>query len=323
MDEKIAIFFDAENIPADKVSSIIDYLSSKGDILFQRAYADWSIENTKSWKNLLNELPITAIQQFHHNEKQAVDKLLMMDAIEMAIKHPEITLFSIIASDNGYSALALRLRELGKKIIGIGDKNKCKSRWINSCNEFKSLDKLNKKDSEILTDAIEADDSNLADFSLEKFIESAFDSTRLYKDTNSVLLSQLWETVLRNKPDFDVTDYGVKNPRDLILKMNSKFRLSDDGKQQKTFFVEKIDVLSDKSHQRKNGVVKRRIKNYRILEADDKTGDYFFYIAELNPRSKDSRLEKGTKVSFQVVETPEDSKWGNNSGRATDVIVLE
>ena len=70
---KIAVFFDAENIPSNKVSLIIDSLSTKGDILFQRAYADWSIENTKSWKEQLNKTPITAIQQFHHNEKQAVN----------------------------------------------------------------------------------------------------------------------------------------------------------------------------------------------------------------------------------------------------------
>lgn len=48
---KIAVFFDAENISANKVSLIIDSLSAKGDILFQRAYADWSIDNTKSWQD--------------------------------------------------------------------------------------------------------------------------------------------------------------------------------------------------------------------------------------------------------------------------------
>ena len=82
---KIAVFFDAENISAKKVSPIIDFLSTKGDILFQRAYADWSMSETSSWREQLTKTPITAIQQFHHDEKQAVDKLIMMDAIEMAI----------------------------------------------------------------------------------------------------------------------------------------------------------------------------------------------------------------------------------------------
>lgn len=48
---KIAIFFDAENVPATKVPDIISEIAKEGDILFQRAYADWSIPNTSSWKN--------------------------------------------------------------------------------------------------------------------------------------------------------------------------------------------------------------------------------------------------------------------------------
>ena len=31
---KISVFFDSENIPAEKVPLIIDFLSGKGDILF-------------------------------------------------------------------------------------------------------------------------------------------------------------------------------------------------------------------------------------------------------------------------------------------------
>jgi len=97
---KIAVFFDSENVQSTKVPLLIDALSSKGDILFQRAYADWSIKNMKSWKELLNKIPVTAIQQFHHGEKQAVDKLIIMDAIEMAIMHAEIRLIDMSLLSN-------------------------------------------------------------------------------------------------------------------------------------------------------------------------------------------------------------------------------
>lgn len=321
MDEsfKIAVFFDSENIPADKVPLIIDYLSGKGDILFQRAYADWSISNTSSWKDQLNKIPITAIQQFHHKEKQAVDKLVMMDAIEMAIKHEEINLFAIVASDNGYYSLALRLRELGKRVIGIGMKEKCKSIWVKACNEFSYLEDLDEKDEDILLSEKnkDAEDENLKDFSLEKFIETAFDSTPFYNSTNTKLLSQLWETVYRQKSDFNVKDYGVKSPRELILKLDSKFKLTDDGKQQRTFFVEKIDEKDNEV--RKTGIIKRRIKNYRIITADDKSGDYFFYMGEINSEFKGNLLEKETKVDFLIVDIPGENK----NGRATDVRVIE
>ena len=120
----VAVFFDAENVSAERVPEIIDFLSTKGEIVIQRAYADWSIENTKSWKEQISKTPIMAIQQFHHNQPQAVDKAIMMDAIETAIKREEIDIFALVASDNGYYSLSLRLRELRKKVIGIGEK-KC------------------------------------------------------------------------------------------------------------------------------------------------------------------------------------------------------
>ncbi len=315
----IAVFFDSENVQSSKVPLLLAALSSKGTILFQRAYADWSIPNMKSWKELLNKIPVTAIQQFHHDEKQAVDKLIIMDAIEMAIMHAEIEIFAIVSSDNGYHTLALRLRELGKRVIGFGEKSKCNPIWIKSCNEFSYLEDLEEADEDVLLDAKDKDDLSLKDFSLAKFVEKAFDATRLYKNTNTVLLSQLWESILHQKPDFNVREYNAKSPRELIASLSNIFKLSDDGKPQKTFFVEKIEVKQET--ERKDGVIKRWIQNYRIISADDGSGDYFFYMGEINPAFKADKLDKGTKVNFQVVETPNNAASPNGNGRATDVKV--
>lgn len=52
MSERIAFFFDAENISANHVTSILAKVKSYGDILIQRAYADWSIPNTSPGKIL-------------------------------------------------------------------------------------------------------------------------------------------------------------------------------------------------------------------------------------------------------------------------------
>jgi len=330
MEQRIAVFFDAENISSVKVPLIINCLSSKGDILFQRAYADWSIGSTKSWKNELNKTPITAIQQFHHGEDQAVDKLIMMDAIEMAIKHEEIDIFAIVASDNGYHSLALRLRELGKRVIGLGEKKKCSAIWVKSCNEFLYLEDLEESDEDVLYDESEegneiASDANLKDYSLEKFLEQCYDSTSKYRDTNTVLLSRLWETVYRRRPDFNVKEFGAASSRELIKKLNNLFILTDDGKPQRTFFVEKIEKTEQPSENlRIFGIVKRRIKNYRIISAEDGSGDYFFYMGEINPEFKNNRLEKETRVSFQVVNAPSNNGgFENKNGRATDVKVEE
>lgn len=319
---KIAVFFDAENVPSAIVPEIISFLSTKGDILFQRAYADWSIENTKSWKNQITKTPIMAIQQFHHDQEQAVDKVVMMDAIELAIKHEQIDIFALVASDNGYYSLSLRLRELGKRVIGIGEKEKCQPIWVNSCNEFIYFEDLEEVDEDILLQSENIKDSVVfEDFAIEKFLEKAFDSTPLYKNTNAVLFSQMWESILRQKPDFTVKDYGKKSALEFIQSFNDKFKITDDGKIPRTFFVEKIE--NDNS-QRKQGIIKRKIGAYCIIAADDKSGDYFFYRNEMNPAFKNQKLEKNMHVDFLIIKEPnpnaDNSK--DKNGRASDLIIL-
>ena len=320
---KIAIFFDAENVPAKIVPAIISFLSTKGDILFQRAYADWSIESTKAWQNQISKTPIMAIQQFHHKQEQAVDKVVMMDAIELAIKHEEVDTFALIASDNGYYSLSLRLRELGKRVIGIGEKEKCQPIWVNSCNEFSYFEDLEEEDEDILLQTEKSKDSNeLEEYAIEKFLEKAFDTTPSYKNTNAILLSQMWESILRLKPDFSVKDYGKKTARDFISSFADIFKITDDGKNPRTFFVEKVE---NKILQRKQGTIKRRIGCYCIISSLDNSGDYFFYRNEINPVCKNTKLEKGMRVDFQVVKEPNPGAMESKdkNGRATDLIILK
>ena len=326
---KIAVFFDAENVSASVVPEIISYLSPKGEILIQRAYADWSIENTKSWQGQITKTPIMAIQQFHHNQEQAVDKAIMMDAIELAIKHENIDIFALVASDNGYYSLALRLRELGKRVVGLGDRAKCTPIWVNSCNEFAYFDDLEKVDADILLlSESDKEKDELKDFALEKFLETAFDLTPTYKNTNSVLLARLWESVLKQKPDFSIKDYGKKSVREFISSFEDNFLVTDDGKTPKTYLVEKItkkiEKIENEQSIRKTGIIKRRIGNYRIILADDGSGDYFFYMKDANADFKDEKFDKEEKVDFLVVKEPNQNatETKEKNGRATDLRII-
>ena len=320
---KIAIFFDAENVPAAKMPGIISFLSKKGDIIFQRAYADWSVDNTKSWKTKLSEMPIVAIQQFHHNQGQVVDKAIMMDAIEMAINHADIDIFVLVASDNGYYSLALRLRELGKRVIGIGDKQKCNPIWVKSCNEFCYFENLEENDANILLSPNERDVDDFKMFSLEKFLEQAFDSTPSYKDTERVLLSKMCESVYALKSDFNVKNYGYKTAREMVEAMETLFAVSVANDNQ-TYFVEKRVSRKLKDSVRKDGYIKRRIHNYCIITADDKSGDYFFYMKEMNDECKNAVPDVGAHVNFLVVKNPNPNgeSMRTKNGNATDVKVL-
>ena len=330
--EKIAIFFDAENVSPEKVSPVISFLRKKGEVLFQRAYADWSMPNTSFWKDQLSKIPITAIQQFHEKSedgkkdlKESVDKAIMMDCIEMAIKHEEITTFTLVTSDNGFFTLSLRLRELGKKVIGIGEKEKSHERWVSSCNEFSYFEDLEEIDDKIIIDSKstenEKDIEEFQNFSLEKFLERVYATTSTYKDTNSVLLSQLWKSVLAEKPDFNVKNYNKKSPLEFIKSFKDRFKVFDDGKTPRTFFVEKIENPTFESSLQKTGKIKRWIRSFGIIVADDKTGDYFFHKTDIDSNFKNEKFKKDMDVQFSVIKLPNQDaiETSEKNGKATDI----
>jgi hypothetical protein len=202
---KIAVFFDAENVPSGAIPDIIAWLSGQGDILYQRAYADWSVKNTKAWQEQITRTPISVIQQFHNGQEQVIDKAIMMDAVALAIEHPEIDTFAIVASDNGYYMLSLRLRELGKNVIGLGEKQKCKPIWINSCNQFQYLEDLNPVTEEL------PDTKLNSRASLLKFLDMAYDSTPDSEGMGAKMLANLGNSIHRFKPDFSFKAFGYSS----------------------------------------------------------------------------------------------------------------
>ncbi len=326
---KLAVFFDAENVPAEKVPQVVVFLCKDNDVLYQRAYADWSMRQTSSWKDQLYKTPITAIQVFHEtngssDKKESVDKAIMMDSIVLAAKNSEIDTFAIVTSDNGFYSLALRLRELGKKVIGIGEKEKCHSRWVRSCNEFRYFGELDEIDDDILSDEGDNNGDNaFDDFSLETFLLKAFDSTRPYRDTESVLNSQMSESIYRLKSDFNVRNYGCNTMIELIRKFDSVFEVTDDGKPQKTFFISKREF--DVKGKRLTGIIKRRIRTYRIVTADDGSGDYFFYVGDVNKEFRKEIFDKDARVDFLVKKTPsrDAQNTKDKNGKAFDVRLLK
>jgi len=216
---KIAVFFDAENVPARAIADIIAWISGQGDILYQRAYADWSVKNMKAWQDQITRTPISVIQQFHNGQEQVIDKTIMMDAIELAIEHPEIDTFAIIASDNGYYMLSLRLRELGKNVIGMGEKQKCKQIWINSCNQFQYIEDLNPVTEELPEAQLGSKEALL------KFLDLAYDSTPDSEGIGAKMLANLGNAIHRFKPDFNLKTYGYTSLLDMIEDFPEQYRI--------------------------------------------------------------------------------------------------
>lgn len=318
----IAIFFDAENVSAHYVSTILAKASSYGNIVIQRAYADWSIPNTKQWRQIVARQPITVIQQFHNGETQVIDKTIVMDAIQIAIERPEINVFFIVTSDKGYANLALRLRELEKRVVGIGEETKAKqdSLLVNACNEFLYVERIKHFDENILLDADDSESKEIQNFSLLQFINQAYDITPKTRESG-VLLSQLGESIRKIKSDFDCTTYGFTSFKQMVESFSNDYDMSNDGKTPPTFFISR----KEKEFQEEilEGSIKRLIKNYGIISAKDDT-DYFFYNKDILPEFHETKLKKGLNVSFIVARKPnkEAETTKEQNGRAEKIKIL-
>jgi uncharacterized protein (TIGR00288 family) len=149
MGKKFAVFVDGDNIRAeDYEPAIKEIASTYGEILIKRVYGDWTTSNMKKWKDVLIKEPATPCQQFRSG-KNATDTRIIMDAIELMDHNPVINAFCIISTDADFFGLALRLREYGKFVLGMGEK-KSSSVWQESCDKFVKLESLNCEETGIL-----------------------------------------------------------------------------------------------------------------------------------------------------------------------------
>ncbi len=320
--QKTAVFIDAENVAHSKVRDVLTHLEKEGDVVVCHAHADWSKGNLKNWEEVVKSRPITMLQSFHCDKKEVADKALMMDAIDLIHQKPEISVVAIITSDSEFYALALKLRENGKKVIGVGSKEKCLERWINSCNAFFYFEEIETFDSESLLDNAETDDEEIIYFSLETFLKEIYSLTPHIVEKDCVLVARFGETIRRNKPDFNVRKFGYQGILNMIKSYPNIFETFDDGLPVPSYFMRlKEDALEYPSENkvRLHGVVKRFIQKYIIIETD--RGDYHAYVRNISKESRGEQLRKGLEVSFieEKEPMPNAVNLKEKNGRAVDV----
>src|ERR1700735_5080806 len=147
----VAVFIDLENLALGAGESMpgqadpIPYKALEllcrdyGNTSIRRAYADWSRPEFAKHQHNLAQNGITLIQvtRFGAQQKNAADILMAVDAMEVLITHPDVGTFLLVAGDGDYSPLVQRLREFGKRVVGVGTKASASSRLVAVCSEYK------------------------------------------------------------------------------------------------------------------------------------------------------------------------------------------
>jgi uncharacterized protein (TIGR00288 family) len=152
-DERIALFIDYENLAIGAreglrghrfdMRPIADALAARGRVVVRKAYADWSYFDEDRRMLTRNHVELIEIpQRMGAVRKNAADIKLAVDAIELSFEREFITTFAICTGDSDFTPLVHKLRELNKKVIGIGVKTSTSALLPPACDEFLFYERL-------------------------------------------------------------------------------------------------------------------------------------------------------------------------------------
>jgi uncharacterized protein (TIGR00288 family) len=214
---KLAVLIDADNVPYSNVKGMMEEIANFGTPTTKRIYADWTKPNANGWKSVLLEHAITPIQQYSYTVgKNSSDSAMIIDAMDL-LYSDKVDGFCIVSSDSDFTRLAIRLRESGMKVIGIGEK-KTPNSFIVACDRFiyiEVLDGAVKKKipkpatttaSKELKKPIEKEIVNKIDLQTIELIEATIEA--IGDDDGWAFLGDVGSLIVKKKPEFDPRNYG-------------------------------------------------------------------------------------------------------------------
>ena len=307
-----AVLVDGENVSPRFLSSILAEINRSGEIILTRVYGDWTEPDMGGWKELLRSYPVRPIQQFRYGQN-ATDGALIMDAIEIvSTNRNPVNAFCIVSSDSDYYSLALRLREHGMYVIGIGRQG-TKSLLVRSCNRFVYLENL-----AFSSNSPVPEESAPGGFPVEDIVANAYEASEEGAD-GWLLLAHLGQAIRREHPDFDPRSYNYTNLLDIIRSYPDLFEVRSNEKTPPVYWMRPFRTREE--GRRKTGVIKRFMTNYGFIRSG--AGDYFFTKANLSAEQRESLLKPGTPVEFIEIKAPDPSgeSSAERNGRARNVVV--
>ncbi|MCL6613368.1 MAG: NYN domain-containing protein [Firmicutes bacterium] len=216
----LAVYIDFENLALGfkgrktkfQIEKVLARLVEKGKVIVKRAYADWA--RFPEYKAELHEAGIELIEipRRTRTGKNSADIRLCVDALDLCYAKEHIDTFAIISGDSDFSPLVSKLKENGKRVIGLGMRESTSDLLIANCDEFIFYEDLEntlgvppKLDKEIPETKREA---------FELLIESVM---ALMRENKEVLwASMIKDTMKRKKPSFTESAHGYRTFSDLL-----------------------------------------------------------------------------------------------------------
>jgi uncharacterized protein (TIGR00288 family) len=248
-EERIALFLDYENLAIGaredlggmkfQLKPIADALAERGRVVVRRAYADWNY--FESDRRMLTEQHVELIeipQRMGTVRKNAADIKMAVDAIELSFERDYVTTFVICTGDSDFTPLVGKLRELNKRVIGVGLEASTSALLPPACDEFLFYERLEgvnvpqrksrdrkpsraprqptERDEPVAEKAGERDEAELI-----KLVTQTLSGLQR-SSGGAVLASTLKRALLRKDPTFNEADYGFRAFGELLRHLESK-----------------------------------------------------------------------------------------------------
>jgi len=233
---RLAVLIDAENIPRNCIKRVMEEIAIYGSPTIKRIYGDWTSPVVARWKASLLENAITPIQQYSYTQgKNSSDSAMIIDAMDI-LYSDKTDGFVIVSSDSDFTRLAIRLREAGQRVIGIGERKTPKA-FIAACDKFTYIEVImNQAEPQEEAETEDLHQSKPANNSRQKsekasskervpgsekapddIIELIADSIAdLMNDSGAVFMGELGNLIIKKKPDFDCRNFGHKTLSSMI-----------------------------------------------------------------------------------------------------------
>lgn len=224
-EKTIVLLIDADNAQTKRIKSIIMELSAFGRIVVKRAYGNWTKDTLKKWEDHFRELAIKPIHQIDYvKEKNATDMALTIDAMDF-LYNSDYDIYAIVSSDSDFTPLAIKLREAGKIVIGVGNE-KTPVAFIQSCDDFffvENIQAIHNKQSSDSTKMDVIDNQNDDINELDELLKIASDK---YQDADGFTnISSAGVYIKRVNPSFDINAYSVKKLPEYIAQKSALYEM--------------------------------------------------------------------------------------------------
>jgi len=212
----LAVFIDFENIAlgmrgrADQVfhvQRVLQRLLEKGNILIKRAYADWS--RFGSYTKPFHEAAIELIEIPRRGDagKNSADIRMCVDAMDLCYAKAHIDTFVLVSGDSDFSPLVSKLRENGKRVIGLGLRGSTSELLVANCDEFIFYEALEPQ--QVLaperTEGAPVDKESLMDLIAQTV------AALLREGRDPIQASLVKDTIKRKQPSFSESEYGYNS----------------------------------------------------------------------------------------------------------------